>query len=111
MVLKTDIGEINISMNALRSVAYKAMISTFGLVDVSVQNLITRFFGREEEKGIKIIEKEDGIQIDLFVILEYGIVLPKVARNLQENVFHEMKNMIGIELQSVNVHILGLSIE
>ncbi|MDN5337863.1 MAG: hypothetical protein PWQ20_933 [Thermotogaceae bacterium] len=111
MVLKTETGEIEISMNAIRSVVYKVMISTFGLVDVSVQNLITRFFGREEEKGIKIVEKEDGLQIDLFVILEYGVVLPKVAQNLQENVFHEMKNTIGIEPQTVNVHILGLSIE
>jgi len=111
MTSKTEIGEINISINAIRTVVYKAMISTFGLVDVSVQNLITRFFGREEEKGVKITEKDGKIQIDLFVILEYGVVLPKVARNLQENVFHEMKNMIGVEPESVNVHILGLSIE
>lgn len=111
MTLRTEIGEINISINVIRAIVYKAMISTFGLVDVSVQNLITRFFGKEEEKGVKVTEKDGKVEIDLFVVLEYGVVLPKVAKNLQENVFHEMKNMIGLEPEAVNVNILGLSIE
>lgn len=111
MVFENEYGRIELSIDVVKALVYKAMISTFGLVDVSVQNLIIKFFGKEEEKGIKVMERDGRITIDLFVIFEYGVVIPRVARNLQENVYHELSRMIGSPPESVNVHILGLNLE
>ena len=60
-------------------------------------------------KGIKVEIKEKNVIIDLYIIVEYGIRIPELAWEIQENVKNSVETMTGLLVEKVNVHIDGIS--
>ena len=54
---------------------------------------------------------EDGIAIDLFVVVEYGVRITEVAHNLQEAVRYQVERSLGIPVKSVDVNVQGIHYE
>ena len=52
--------------------------------------------------------EEDDIKVDVYCYLHYGVVVPKVALQIQEQVKEQVDHMTDIQLSEVNVHIVGL---
>lgn len=64
---------------------------------------------RSFSKGVKVEVGERQTALDLFVVMEYGIRIPDVARRVQENVKRAVESMTGLEVVEVNVHVAGVS--
>ncbi len=62
-------------------------------------------------KGVKVEVGEKETAIDLFIIVEYGVRIPEVAWNIQENVKKAVENMTGLNVIEVNIHIQGVNFE
>ena len=60
-------------------------------------------------KGIKVEIKEKSTTIDLFIIVEYGVRIPELAWEIQENVKNNVETMTGLTVEKVNIHIDGIS--
>lgn len=60
-------------------------------------------------KGIKVEIKEKSVLIDLYIIVEFGIRIPELAWEIQENVKNSVETMTGLTVEKVNVHIDGIS--
>lgn len=76
-----------------------------GLTDSLSRNLL----GKEPAyKGIKINQGDDGVVIDISVIVEYGVKIPAVAWDIQENVKNEVEEIIDIPVIAVNIHVAGV---
>jgi uncharacterized alkaline shock family protein YloU len=76
-----------------------------GLTDSLSRNLL----GKEPVyKGIKINQGDDGVVIDISVIVEYGVKIPAVAWDIQENVKNEVEEIIDIPVIAVNIHVAGV---
>lgn len=60
-------------------------------------------------KGIKVEIKEKSVQIDLYIVVEYGIRIPELAWEIQESVKNSVETMTGLVVEKVNVHIDGIS--
>ena len=60
-------------------------------------------------KGIKVEIKESSVVIDLYIIVEFGIRIPELAWEIQENVKNNVETMTGLLVEKVNVHIDGIS--
>ncbi|MGB4140454.1 MAG: Asp23/Gls24 family envelope stress response protein, partial [Limnochordia bacterium] len=43
-----------------------------------------------------------------FIIVNYGISIPEVARNIQNNVKQAIEGMTGLDVVEVNIHVLGV---
>ena len=66
-------------------------------------------FGRHVRgKGVEIHQADDGLQSDVYVYLNYGVSVPKVARKIQEHVTMQIAAMTGLEVNQVNVHVQGV---
>ena len=59
-------------------------------------------------KGIKVDIKENNVSIDLYIIVEFGIRIPELAWEIQENVKNSVETMTGLSVDKVNVHIDGI---
>ena len=59
-------------------------------------------------KGVKVEVGEKEAAVDLYVIMEYGVRLPDIAIQVQENVKHAIESMTGLEVVEVNVHVQGV---
>ena len=64
---------------------------------------------RSFSKGVRVEVGERQAALDLFVVLEYGVRIPDVARQVQENVKRAVETMTGLEVVEVNVHVAGVS--
>ena len=59
-------------------------------------------------KGIKVEVTEKEAKIDVNIIVEYGTRIPDVAFEIQSRVKKSVKEMTGLEVVSVNVHVQGV---
>jgi uncharacterized alkaline shock family protein YloU len=50
------------------------------------------------------------INIDLYVIVEYGTRIKSVAASVSDSVRYQVEKIIGLPVTQVNVHIRGLRI-
>jgi uncharacterized alkaline shock family protein YloU len=60
-------------------------------------------------KGVKVEVGERQAALDLYVVMEYGVRIPDVARLVQENVKRAVESMTGLQVVEVNVHVAGVS--
>ena len=78
-----------------------------GLVDG-----IAGMLGRKNlGKGIKVEIKDNSVNIDLSIIMQYGCKMHEVAREIQTRVRDAVENMTGMEVVSVDVNVLGVSVD
>jgi uncharacterized alkaline shock family protein YloU len=61
-------------------------------------------------RGIKVEMKEDQVNIDIAVIIQYGCKIHEVARNMQARVRKAVEEMTGLKVASVNVGVLGVNL-
>lgn len=59
-------------------------------------------------KGIKVEVGDGEAKIDVNIIVEYGTRIPDVAFEIQSRVKKSVKEMTGLEVAAVNVHVQGV---
>ncbi|WP_068671918.1 Asp23/Gls24 family envelope stress response protein [Oceanobacillus sp. Castelsardo] len=73
--------------------------------------VVERLGKKTHSKGVKVELTENGISIDLYVILNFGVSIPKVAQKIQTNIRESLKYMTSLDLDEVNVHVVGINME
>ena len=106
------IGTIKISDDVVALCIVNAVLGTKGVAGFSPvfsDNFSKNFFGKDPlYKGIKISQGDDGISADLYVIVDYGVKIPAVAWDIQENVKKEIEKMIDAPVKAINIHVQGV---
>lgn len=76
-----------------------------------IQNAISEnLLGKElASKGIKVEQIDEGIHLDVYVIVEYGAKIPETAWDIQEAVKREVETMVDKEVLGVNIHVKGVA--
>ena len=112
MLITTEYGKIEISLQAVSSIVKKVVSESYGPVDVGnpQTGFLQKLLGTEDNKrGLRVTEEIDGtLEIDIDLILEYGIRIPTVIENIQENVYHRLKELTEAANIKVNIHVVGL---
>lgn len=84
--IKNDIGTIYITEDVLLKVVGYAALECYGIVAMSSKRAkdgIVEWLGRENlSKGVQIRSVGDMLDVDLFIIVEYGISIARCARPL-----------------------------
>ena len=106
------IGIVKIADEVIAICAVNATRRTKGVSDFSPvfsDNFSKNFFGKDPlYKGIKVAQNDDGISIDIYVIVDYGVKIPAVAWDIQENVKKEIEEMTDSPVKAVNIHVQGV---
>lgn len=81
---------------------------TLGFVDG-----INQILGNNKKysKGVKIELEGNNVVIDLYVIVKYGVRIPDVAFSIQNAVKSQVETMTGLNVQSVNINIQGVTFD
>jgi uncharacterized alkaline shock family protein YloU len=109
VVIKLEYGDLEISLKALKKLAYIATLQSYGPVKIDSESFFGKLFGEKEEERIKVEELENGkIVVDIYIEVEYGVKVTEVAKNIMESVSHVMRNIGGYEDVEVNVHVTGV---
>ena len=109
----TDLGVTRIHNDVLASIAsiaageIKGVYRLGGGIACGLGNFFNRAGG--SARGVKIVSNDTGeVKISMSIIVEYGVNIPRVADEVQENVKRQVEKMTGFLLQEVNVDVEGV---
>ena len=109
----TALGGIHISPVAVAAIAYHATLQSYGVVGLAPKNLvneITQVVVKDPTLGVEVHYDGDCINIDMYVIVEYGTRIKSVADSVSNTVRYQVEKTVGMPVNQVNIHIQGLRI-
>ena len=59
-------------------------------------------------RGVYLKESNEELTADIYLYLEYGVKVPKVALAIQKAVKDAVHDMADVELAAVNIHVTGI---
>lgn len=109
------IGNIKISSDVVSTIAGIATSEIEGVAGMygTFAGGIAEMFGAKKNpsKGVKVDMTETSVTIDLYIVVDYGVRIPELSWEIQENVKNNVETMTGLEVLKVNIHIEGVSFE
>jgi uncharacterized alkaline shock family protein YloU len=108
-----SLGNVFVSYRAIATVAYQSALSSYGVVGLAAKNLaegLVQVLVKDPTLGVEVHFIEHSIQIELYVIVEYGTRIKMVASSASNNVRFQIEKTFGIPVNRVNVHVRGLRI-
>jgi uncharacterized alkaline shock family protein YloU len=107
------LGNVYISHRAIATIASQSALESYGVVGLAAKNLaegLAQVLVKDPSLGIEVRYEAGWIQIDLYIIVEYGTRIKSVASSVAENVRYYVEKAIGLPVNQVNVHVRGLRI-
>jgi len=105
-------GIIRISDDVVATIAGLAAMETPGIAGMSggmSEGLAKLLTGKNVQKGVTVEVGQVEAAIDLRVIVQFGVKVHEVCRELQQNVREALENMTGLTVVEVNVKVEGVS--
>ncbi len=113
-IKSNDLGDITVTREMVETLAGLATMDCYGLVGMVPQNIqsgITNILGIESiRKGVQVSSADNGLVIDVFVIVAYGLKIPEVASNVMQKVTYVLENNAQIPVAAVNVNVKGVKV-
>jgi len=107
----TTLGSVRVADEVVSIIAGLAATEVSGIAGMSggIVGGIAEILGRKNfSKGVKVEVGEREAAVDLYIIVKYGVRIPDVALQAQENVKQAIETMTGLSVVEVNVHVQGV---
>ncbi|MDI3310968.1 MAG: Asp23/Gls24 family envelope stress response protein [Thermoanaerobacterium sp.] len=111
---KNNLGKIDISVDVIASMASYATSECYGIVGLGKRGpdgLIELFKNEQSGKGIKVTYDEDGIVIDLYIVVEYGVNIKTVAANIIEKIKYTIETYTGVNVKNIIVNVQSIKVD
>ena len=104
---QTELGIVTVNEEVLLKVAGYAALECYGIVGMAAKRTTDGFvqlMGRENlGRGVRVRPASDSVDVDLYIIVEYGISISAVAATLIDTVKYKIEHLTGIKVGRVNV--------
>lgn len=114
MISKNEAGgSISYSETVIATISGLAAGEIKGVVGTSggIKSGIVELFGKKDlSKGIKAVITQDEVEIDVNLVLVYGVALQQVAAEVQANIKRAVEGMTGLIVSAVNINILSVQV-
>ena len=112
--IKNDLGTIYIAEDVMMKVVGYAALECYGIVAMSGKKAtdgIVEWLGRENlSKGVQIRNVGDMLDVDLFIIVEYGISISEVCKTIVDTVRYKLESTTGVKVRKVSITVEGIRI-
>lgn len=112
--VRKELGTITIVEEVISTMAGYATVECIGVVAMSSKKASDGFvelLGKENlRRGVVVKLNESGAEIDIFVIVEYGVSISAVATTIVEAVKYRVESTTGVPVKKVNVTVEGIRV-
>lgn len=112
--VKNEIGTIFIPEDVMLKVVGYAALECYGIVAMSSKRAkdgLVEWLGKENlSKGVQLRLVGDMIDVDLFIIVEYGISIAEVCKTIVSTVRYKLESMTGVKVRRVNISVEGVRV-
>ena len=109
----TSIGSIHVSPKAIATIAYQAALRSYGVVGMAPKNIVdglAHAIAKDPTHGLDVDYDGEHINIDIYIIIEYGTRIKSVANSVANTVRFNVEKALGVPVNDINVHVQGLRI-
>lgn len=111
--IKNELGSIDIAIDVIANIAGEAVVESYGVVGMAsrhqVRDGFAELLGKENYSRGVIVENNDGLlDVDLYIIVGYGVKVSEVANNVQTSVKYRLEKTFGLTINTVNIHVQGV---
>ena len=104
--LSSPLGRISISHEAVAHIVGRVAAEAYGVVGMVPRNPRDRLTRDRLRQGITVGgSAEEGVTIELSVVVEYGLNLAEVAATVRNRVAYEVERQTGLSVAAVEVRI------
>ena len=106
-------GNIKISDEVIETIASVAISSIDGVSGTGsgiVDGITRKFSKKPSTSGIKATVGERTTNVDINIVVKYGVRIPEVAWSVQDAVKKEIELMTGLTVEKINVRVVEIEI-
>ena len=109
----TQLGSIKISPRAIATITFNAARESYGVVGLTSKNLVNglaQVLVKDPTHGVEVTYDGQDINIDIYVVIEYGTRIKTVASSVRNTVKYHVEKALGLPVGQINVHVQGLRV-
>jgi uncharacterized alkaline shock family protein YloU len=107
-------GSVHIANDVLADLAGHAATESYGIVGMASQSLrdgVAQLLPAAKlRRGVVVTSQDEGVFVDLYVIVEFGTNIAEVSHNLANRVRYELTNTADVPVGGVEVHVQGVKV-
>lgn len=104
---ENEYGIVTVEDDVIVRVAGYAALDCYGIVGMASKRStdgLVQLMGRENiSRGVRVRQNGEKVDVDLFIIVEYGISIAAVAASIIETVKYKLEHLTGVMVGKVNV--------
>lgn len=107
-----EMGTIHIADEVLAVVAASAALEVEGVSSLAanLSSDLAELMGKKVySKGVRLSVANGQVVVEISILIQYGFIIPDVAKKVQEAVMTAVSNTSGMEVSLVNVQVAGIS--
>jgi uncharacterized alkaline shock family protein YloU len=120
LMTKHVTGSVQIANDVLADLAGYSALESYGVVGMASptikDGLVQLLPAQKLRKGVHIAlapadsESAGQVEVDLYVVIEYGTQLAEVSKNLADRVRYTLTSMADVKVARVDVHVLEVKV-
>lgn len=108
------LGKVEIAPEVIEVIAGIAASEVEGVAHMRgnfASGVVEKLGKKMHSKGVKVELSEEGIKVDVYCVMNFGVSIPQVAQQVQDNIRQTLINMTGLVAEEVNIHIVAVQFE
>ncbi|AMV61433.1 Putative alkaline-shock protein [Pediococcus damnosus] len=113
--IQTKNGTVDVSNDVIATVVGGGATDNYGVVGMAsksqIRDNLNEILRKENySKGVVVRQQDNGVAIDVYIIVSYGTKISEVSKNVQSKVKYNLESMLGVSANSVNVFVQGVKV-
>ena len=106
LVAETGHGRVAITSEAIAQIVGNVVAESYGVVRRVGKRGPLRLLERDRAKrGVVVRRRDDGLALEIHVVVEYGLNLAEVAAAVRSRVAYEVHRVTKLDVAAVDVHV------
>lgn len=111
------LGEITLDPGCVETIVGMAALNAYGIVAMGKGRVAQKFsegrLGRAlssqaKSRGVFVAVEGDRVSVELYVVIERGLNIREVCRNLRSRVAYAIESMTESAVDGVDIHVQGV---
>jgi uncharacterized alkaline shock family protein YloU len=111
---QAGLGKVEIAPEVIEVIAGIAASEVEGIAQMRgnfASGVVERLGKKNHGKGVKVELADEGIKVDVYCVMKFGVSIPTIAGHVQDNIRQALFNMTALEVNEVNIHVVGIQFE
>lgn len=108
-------GTVDISKGVFADIVGYAALECYGIVGVANANRIDTFMRilpvSRLRRGVNIEVEDDRVDVEVYVVIEYGTTISTICDNLTERIKFVLKEFAGVDKVNVKIKVCDVNVK